>query len=78
MTAEEGVVAGGAGSGVLEVLAEEEILVPTLQVGLPDRFIAQGINSELFADAGIDNATVQAKISARLQHLGKDSDDRIA
>ena len=78
VTAEEGVVAGGAGSGVLEVLAEEEILVPTLQVGLPDRFIAQGTNSELFVDAGIDNATVQAKISARLQHLGKDSDDRIA
>ena len=78
VTAEEGVIAGGAGSGVLEVLAEEGILVPTLQVGLPDRFIAQGTNSELFVDAGIDNATVQAKISARLQHLGKDSDDRIA
>lgn len=78
VTAEEGVIAGGAGSGVLEVLSREGIVVPTLQIGLPDRFIAQGTASELFVDARIDNASVQSKISSRLQQLTGAVDGRFA
>ncbi len=71
VTAEEGVVAGGAGSGVLEVLAREDLLIPTLQIGLPDRYILQGSTMELFVDAGIDAETVEKQIRKRLLKLGR-------
>ncbi len=69
VTAEEGVVAGGAGSGVLEVLSRENITVPTLQIGIPDRFILQGKTQELFVDCGLDSATVEKEITERLGNL---------
>ena len=71
VTAEEGVVAGGAGSAVLEVLAREDLLIPTLQIGLPDRYILQGSTMELFVDAGIDAETVEKQIRKRLLKLGR-------
>ncbi len=69
VTAEEGVVAGGAGSGVLEVLSRENIVVPTLEIGLPDRFILQGKTQELFIDAGLDSETVEKEITERLGEI---------
>lgn len=39
---EENTIHGGFGSGVLETLSANGICVPTLQLGVPDRFIAQG------------------------------------
>ena len=75
VTAEEGVIAGGAGSAVLEVLSREGILVPTLQVGLPDRYILQGSTKELFADAGIDAQSVEKNIQKCLQHIRSKRDD---
>lgn len=71
VTAEEGVIAGGAGSAVLEVLAREDLLIPTLQIGLPDRYILQGSTMELFVDAGIDAETVEKQIRKRLLKLGR-------
>src|SRR5262249_36117469 len=38
VTVEENVVAGGAGSAVLEALERSSIRTPVLQLGLPDRF----------------------------------------
>ena len=69
VTAEEGVVAGGAGSAVLEVLSKDNIVVPTLEIGLPDRYILQGKTQELFVDAGIDSATVEKEITDRLGEI---------
>ncbi len=42
LTIEESSIMGGFGSAVLERLADEEMMVPTKCVGLPDRFIEQG------------------------------------
>ena len=39
---EENTIHGGFGSGVLETLSASGICVPTLQLGVTDRFIAQG------------------------------------
>ena len=38
VTVEEGVIAGGAGEGVLEVLARQGATTPAVTLGIPDRF----------------------------------------
>ncbi|RMF15048.1 MAG: 1-deoxy-D-xylulose-5-phosphate synthase [Gammaproteobacteria bacterium] len=54
VTIEENVVAGGAGSGVLEYLQSEGISVPVLTLGLPDVFQEHGKPAELLREAGLD------------------------
>jgi 1-deoxy-D-xylulose-5-phosphate synthase len=39
VTLEENSIAGGAGSAVSEFLAEQAVVMPILQLGLPDQFI---------------------------------------
>jgi hypothetical protein len=41
VTVEEGTILGGAGSAVLEALAEARIEIPVLTLGLPDTFVEQ-------------------------------------
>ncbi|MHB1952000.1 MAG: transketolase C-terminal domain-containing protein, partial [Acidiferrobacteraceae bacterium] len=54
VTVEENVVAGGAGSGVNEVLAAHGIAVRTLNLGLPDRPLEQASVAEMLAECGLD------------------------
>jgi 1-deoxy-D-xylulose-5-phosphate synthase len=42
VTVEDGIVQGGFGSAVLEMLAENGVLVPTALMGLPDHFVEHG------------------------------------
>ncbi len=67
VTVEENVVAGGAGSGVAELLAEKGLLVPILHVGLPDRFIDHGDPGTLLTQVGLDAKGIAASITA---HFG--------
>ena len=62
VTIEENAVLGGAGSGVSEVLAEAGIQVPTLHVGIPDRFIEHGTRETCLAHAGLDLAGLTATV----------------
>jgi len=62
VTLEDNVVAGGAGSAINEVLAAHGISVPTLNLGIPDRFIEHGSRDECLAAAGLDTASVLAAI----------------
>ncbi len=70
VTAEEGVLMGGAGSAVLEVLSEEGVVVPVLRLGLPDEFIEQGTQDELLAQAGLSVEGMLGSIRARMLALG--------
>ena len=54
VTVEENTIQGGAGSAVGECLAQHGVIVPLLQLGLPDRFIEQGDPAKLLADCGLD------------------------
>jgi len=54
VTLEENVIAGGAGSGVNEYLASQQITIPTLNLGLPDQYIDHGSQAQLLADCGLD------------------------
>jgi 1-deoxy-D-xylulose-5-phosphate synthase len=65
VTLEDNVVAGGAGSGVAELLAEEGIPMPILHLGLPDAFQHHASREDLLAEAGLDVAGIRAAILAR-------------
>jgi 1-deoxy-D-xylulose-5-phosphate synthase len=71
VTIEENVVAGGAGAAVSEALAELDITVPVLHLGLPDRFIEHGEPARLLAACGLDAAGVIASVRRHLALLGQ-------
>jgi 1-deoxy-D-xylulose-5-phosphate synthase len=54
VTVEENVVAGGAGSAVLECLTRAGIEIPVLQIGMPDRFVTHGDPAPLLKECGLD------------------------
>jgi len=62
VTIEDNVVAGGAGSGVNEVLAELGLSTPMLNIGLPDDFCDHGNREEVLADIGLDAAGMEHRI----------------
>jgi 1-deoxy-D-xylulose-5-phosphate synthase len=65
VTIEENVVAGGAGSGVAEVLQEAGIVRPILHLGLPDRFIDHGDPAQLLASIGLSKDGIIAAVRAK-------------
>ncbi len=65
VTIEENVVAGGAGSGVGEALAGHGIVIPLLQLGLPDAFVDHGDPGELLAECGLDARGIVASVNLR-------------
>ncbi len=54
ITVEENVLAGGAGSAVNDFLQAQQILMPVLNIGLPDSFVEQGTREELLSLCGLD------------------------
>ena len=69
VTLEDNVVAGGAGSGVAELLNAEGIALPLLHLGLPDAFQHHGSREQLLAEAGLDVAGIRAAVLARWPEL---------
>ncbi|MCL4744887.1 MAG: 1-deoxy-D-xylulose-5-phosphate synthase [Burkholderiaceae bacterium] len=65
VTVEEHVVMGGAGSAVSETLSAAGIVVPLLQLGLPDRFIDHGEQSQLLRSVGLDAQGIESAIRER-------------
>ena len=62
VTIEENAIMGGAGSGIGEVLAANGSLLPTLHIGIPDRFIEHGTRETCLAEAGLDLAGLGASV----------------
>ena len=65
VTLEDGAIMGGAGSAVLEALQSAGLVMPVLQLGLPDAFIEHGDPSALMASLGLDAQGIQASIRSR-------------
>lgn len=63
ITLEEQAIMGGAGSAVNEFLLAQKINIPTLNLGIPDEFIAQGSQAELHASLGLDAKGIAAAIA---------------
>jgi len=69
ITLEENAVAGGAGSGVAELLAQSGVTCPIRHVGIPDNFIAHAGQGECRQMAGLsaDNIVATARMAAPQQ-----------
>ncbi|SOZ35622.1 1-deoxy-D-xylulose-5-phosphate synthase [Cupriavidus neocaledonicus] len=65
VTVEEGSVMGGAGSAVLEALAEAGVDKPVLTLGLPDRFVDHGDPAFLLQQCGLDAAGIERSVRER-------------
>ena len=65
VTIEDNVIAGGAGSGVSELLSCEGINTPCLHLGLPDRYQDHAQRDEQLAEAGLDAAGIQRALLRR-------------
>ena len=65
VTIEEGSIMGGAGSAVLECLAAHGVLIPVLQLGLPDQFSEHGDPAKLLALCGLDAPGIEASVLQR-------------
>ncbi len=69
VTIEDNVVAGGAGSGVGELLNAEGVLRPILHLGLPDSYQHHASREDLLAEAGIDATGIRAAVLKRWPQL---------
>ena len=66
VTVEEGIVSGGAGEGVLDVLAELGASTPSLVLGVADRFVSQGKVDLLLRELGLDAEGIAGAIEHKL------------
>jgi 1-deoxy-D-xylulose-5-phosphate synthase len=62
VTIEENAISGGAGSQISLFLQAQKILMPVLNIGLPDCFIEQGTREELLCVSGLDASSILSKI----------------
>jgi 1-deoxy-D-xylulose-5-phosphate synthase len=66
VTIEEGVLEGGFGSAVLELLAEEKVSVKTLRLGLPSKFIEHGKRADILDSYGLSPEKIYQAIKNAL------------
>lgn len=69
ITIEDGTVNGGLGSAVAEFMAEHHCQAELVRLGIPDRFIEQGSQAQLYAECGFDVHGIVQCIN-RMLHLG--------
>jgi 1-deoxy-D-xylulose-5-phosphate synthase len=73
VTLEDNVVAGGAGSGVAELLNAEGASLPILHLGLPDAFQHHASREQLLAEASLDASGIRKAVLARWPQLAASS-----
>ncbi len=69
VTLEDNAIAGGAGSGVAELLAAHGISLPILHLGLADSYLEHASREELLAESGLDAAGIESAIRTRFASL---------
>jgi 1-deoxy-D-xylulose-5-phosphate synthase len=69
VTVEDNVLAGGFGSAVAEVLADEEVRTPLLRLGIPDQFLPHGKRELLLAELGLDGGGIAERVRKALSRL---------
>ena len=69
VTLEDNAIAGGAGSGIAELLASHGISIPILHLGLADSYLEHASREELLAESGLDAAGIESAIRARFAEL---------
>lgn len=78
VTVEENALQGGFGSAVLELLEEERVTgVKVKRIGIPDRYIEQGTQTQLRKDLGLDAEGIAATVEAFMAQKGSVSLARV-
>ncbi len=62
VTVEEHAIMGGAGSAVNEFMAQEQIVKPIINLGLPDLFLQQASHGQMLQDCGLDAKGILSSI----------------
>jgi len=65
VTVEEGVLDGGFGSAVAELLVDEKVDIPILRIGLPSKFIEHGKRDSILAKYGLDPEGIYQRIKGK-------------
>jgi 1-deoxy-D-xylulose-5-phosphate synthase len=65
VTLEDNAIAGGAGSGVSELLAANGITTPILHLGLPDSYLEHASRDQLLAEVALDAAGIRTSVLNR-------------
>ncbi|MFW5655967.1 MAG: transketolase C-terminal domain-containing protein, partial [Bacteroidota bacterium] len=58
ITIEDGVIAGGFGSAIIEYMTENGYQAQVIRLGVPDRFIDHGTPEQLYKECGFDVASI--------------------
>jgi 1-deoxy-D-xylulose-5-phosphate synthase len=58
ITVEDGCLQGGFGSAILEFMADHEYTANVKRMGIPDKIIEHGEQSELYQECGIDSESI--------------------
>ncbi len=74
VTIEDGVLQGGFGSAVLEMLQDHGCRVPVLRLGIPDRFVEHGKREKLLELLGLDPAGVARSTRQFVKGLPSDEE----
>ena len=71
ITIEDNVVSGGAGSFINEYLTEKGYEINITNLGIPDKVISHGHQSELYAEIGLDKKSLEFRINEIYNHISK-------
>ena len=69
VTVEENAIMGGAGSAVNELLAQRNVVMPVLNLGIPDRYVDHAKPVEMLEACGLDADGIASAIQTRLKDL---------
>ena len=71
ITIEDNVVSGGAESFINEYLTEKGYEINITNLGIPDKVISHGHQSELYAEIGLDKKSLEFRINEIYNHISK-------
>ena len=69
VTLEENSIAGGAGSAVSELLADEALMVAVMHLGLPDKLVDHASHQQQLSLVGLDCEQIIQRIQQRVDRL---------
>ncbi len=70
ITVEDGVLKGGFGSAVIEFMSDNGYNSEVRRLGIPDYFVEQGTQEELYAECGFDADGIEIAVREMLVRKG--------
>ena len=71
ITIEDGSIQGGFGSAILEFMADNNYSAEVRRLGIPDRIVEHGEQSELHQETGFDPAGIEKVVAEMLELISR-------